>query len=1423
MKTKLQRFKAWLCMLVVMVLCAGNAWGTDLTYSFTIATSDFNTTSYAENNGSHTSTAVCTTDATKTKSVVWTSNQIMQSSSTMQWQKSNAYIYNTTDLGSIVSVTETSTAGAFTKYYGTSEHPTSGTTVGNGYFTIQVGNATGKTSQIVVTFTLNESSGTTPTALSAPTNLTSSNINSTSATLSWDAVTNASSYTLKLGDTEITNATSPYSATGLTAGTEYTWSVKAIGDGTNYSSSAYASDAKFTTTTPKHKVYFSVNGTLLDENGTEVAERAAISFPANPANIGDKVFVGWYGSDYSNTTTAPIYVTSATMGEQDVTYYAVFAKQSAGKDTWNQVTTLANIVEGQYVIKNGSYVLSNEIASSSAPDALTAPTVENNTITGDVADNMIWVFTSTGTANQFYVKNPDGKYLYETSNNNGLRVNTTSDKWTFETNTTGYFAMKGANNSRYCAQYSAGTDWRSYTTATATNYTNSGKLELYKKTASTVYSDFATSVVVKTLIGIEATGTPAEFWKGDTFNHDGMTVTATWDDESETDVTAEATFSTPDMATAGEQTITVTYQGETCKYNIDVKTIENTQTTAYTITEAIAKYNAGKDLTSKVYVKGTVSAITTPWNDTNNNITYAISVDGKTTSTQFLLYRCETNGGEVGDDVIAYGKLAQYNLTTNELAAGNTIVSIIKHTDFSIANIAVKKGEDITPVISTNIVGEYAIEYVSSDENVVIADDDELCTGDKTGTATITATIVADGYKTAETTFTVTVTSNATLSSIAISGDLTKSTYTVGDDFDFSGLTATGTMSDETTADLTNTVTWSVEPAALTVGTTSVTVKATSGEISGTKDYDITVKGKEPVFAFEKNNYSTPWGSDLTVKASSEESEGTVKYSISTAMTTPTATIDETTGVFKSTKPGSYIVKATIEANGNYAAKSIETTVTVVKQDANIEFENATYTVDVESSITVALKEYTTTGTLTFESSDNNVATVDENRVVTALGVGNVTITAKTKENDLYNAGTATCQITVNDPEGIAAGWIKVTAVDQLADGDEVIIVATDDSKAFGNISNSKAQGVDVTLTSDKSTVTEIGDAIVFTLKASGNNFGLYVEGKGYLQTTLSTKNAYQTNLSWSEVMSTYSYWKPVVFEKEISNTFTDDYHVNGTIYFRLQKNGTTDVDRGIIYQKYVPSENSTKAESYVFANYAPGTNYGTDAKQSTGTTPGTNYYLPVAIYKKSTTTTGEISVSSVGWATYYTRREFTMPENLEGYIVTSNDESKVTLTKKFEGGNTVPAATPLLIKSTETLTDTKSYEYTITTTGASAITEDNLLHGNLTKGTVAAVNGANAYYKLFNGSNGLGWYLGAADGGRFTLGANRAYLALTDAQANSVKSFALDFGGDDTLTGIESINENTDAAIYDLSGRRVVAPVRGQLYISNGKKFIQK
>lgn len=116
---------------------------------------------------------------------------------------------------------------------------------------------------------------------------------------------------------------------------------------------------------PKHTAIFSVNGQILT---VTVTEGAAITFPEDPDDINGKTFVGWITNTIDGTTnTAPAFVTSASMGNSDVTYYAVFAiadatgepvetkTQTLQYDTWTYSGT--TIDKSSYrLFGNGSYI-----------------------------------------------------------------------------------------------------------------------------------------------------------------------------------------------------------------------------------------------------------------------------------------------------------------------------------------------------------------------------------------------------------------------------------------------------------------------------------------------------------------------------------------------------------------------------------------------------------------------------------------------------------------------------------------------------------------------------------------------------------------------------------------------------------------------------------------------------------------------------------------------------------------------------------------------------------------------------------------------------------------------------------------------------------------------------------------------------------
>jgi len=80
---------------------------------------------------------------------------------------------------------------------------------------------------------------------------------------------------------------------------------------------------------PSHNVNWSVNDVVTPES---YKEGASITFGA-PASIPEGyTFKGWTATPIATSqTTAPEYVTEATMGTADITYYAVFAKNVSGK------------------------------------------------------------------------------------------------------------------------------------------------------------------------------------------------------------------------------------------------------------------------------------------------------------------------------------------------------------------------------------------------------------------------------------------------------------------------------------------------------------------------------------------------------------------------------------------------------------------------------------------------------------------------------------------------------------------------------------------------------------------------------------------------------------------------------------------------------------------------------------------------------------------------------------------------------------------------------------------------------------------------------------------------------------------------------------------------------------------------------------
>lgn len=139
-----------------------------------------------------------------------------------------------------------------------------------------------------------------------------------------------------------------------------------------------------------------------------------------------------------------------------------------------------------------------------------------------------------------------------------------------------------------------------------------------------------------------------------------------------------------------------------------------------------------------------------------------------------------------------------------------------------------------------------------------------------------------------------------------------------------------------------------------------------------------------------------------------------------------------------------------------------------------------------------------------------------------------------------------------------------------------------------------------------------------------------------------------------------------------------------------------------------------------------------------------------------------------------------------------------------------VPANTGFVLVGTEN-------KATLTIGEAAAIEGENALTGTNT-GIAFAEATPKANYLVFGVNNDkVGFY---TPGNVTAIPANKAYI---NASELSNQAIALNFGN--TVTGINAAtinNGENNAPIYDLSGRRVWAPVKGGLYIQNGKKLVK-
>lgn len=141
-----------------------------------------------------------------------------------------------------------------------------------------------------------------------------------------------------------------------------------------------------------------------------------------------------------------------------------------------------------------------------------------------------------------------------------------------------------------------------------------------------------------------------------------------------------------------------------------------------------------------------------------------------------------------------------------------------------------------------------------------------------------------------------------------------------------------------------------------------------------------------------------------------------------------------------------------------------------VKADPELKLENTTLSVKVGESAEIGIDGCKSAGAITYSTSDDKVATVDEDGMVYGIAAGTATITVSVAETEDYRASSATCKVTVTsagtttiaDVLAGNVGMYSLNAVTVNAVGGPNIIIADASGKMLVYLSGNELAAGDV-------------------------------------------------------------------------------------------------------------------------------------------------------------------------------------------------------------------------------------------------------------------------------------------------------------------------------------------------------------------------
>lgn len=508
------------------------------------------------------------------------------------------------------------------------------------------------------------------------------------------------------------------------------------------------------------------------------------------------------------------------------------------------------------------------------------------------------------------------------------------------------------------------------------------------------------------------------------------------------------------------------------------------------------------------------------------------------------------------------------------------------------------------------------------------------------------------------------------------------------------------------------------------------------------------------------------------------------------------------------------------------------------------------FEVDQTAQITAATDPATASfNKLIYSSSNEEVATVDANGVVTGVAVGTATITITADEMEnfsetidvevTYTSATAEDYAALNEAiedaeakvlgfdEGEYAPYNNIEAIAALA-----AAKAIDQEVPNTQISVQAATAAltGAAWTANTSEVNGFYDGFftIQTVPASNtkplgwNRNSATAKSTGYEDTGYATRivtipsGVTASNVGMMTKQHAFygdqeNYTLPLKANTYYTMTFKyAGYNDKPTVHINVYDENGTKVAGSSSFttkdNKGHEQSSSWSEYSYIFKTTVAG-NYVIGIIKDSGATEQKQIVVTDLNLVKNPIVDVTMSVTDAKYATFIAPFDVNLDDidGVSAYGVSAADGNSLTLSPVE---TTIPANTPVILNSETIVNEVVS--------GQNIATSDSYTVGWLT-GVYNATPAPVDSYVLQKNDDKVGFYQ-VAEGEQPTVGANRAYLTVPGQQ--NVKAFF--FG--DVETTIQSVFDGVAAGeVYDLNGRKVVKMQKGGAYIVNGKKVIIK